>query len=241
MGPAAGDVSITSSSFSQVIGNVTITATTSTGAAAASYYTFFTYGGAASIEGLPGPEFIINCAAGLKPIVNVASTGSPTNSTQFVTYVGTYPGGEVQQNSGTNFGSPFTFVVPLTNNIGVTRASTNPGSNIVGLAIQDSAALYASGVGGSFTAGGPGNVLGTWANPAPLGVGDATRPLIVRPQNNQIYTLSLKQAFYPSLIGTTAGLALDTTTGYWIVDTGGATRFSRSRARLRARRTKWEA
>ena len=69
----------------------------------------------------------------------------------------------------TAIGGTYTFGNPLTNNQGITQASSNANSNIVGLVTDDSAAVYGVGGGGSPLVGGPGNVLGAWMPPAPLG------------------------------------------------------------------------
>lgn len=199
---------------------ITIGTTAAAGAPAATYYVITTYT-ATSNESLPSAEYLINCAAGTVPTVNVASAGAPAAATNFAAYIGVYSGGEALQQATkttTALGATFNAAYPLTNNTGANRAASNVSANIVGIALHDSAAIYAQGVGGSATAGGLGNLLGTWVNPPPLGGIDPQQCLVAKLTNNVPLEISLKQAYYPALIGAAVGLTLDTS-GYFVADT----------------------
>jgi len=222
-GPTLGqNANLASTASTVTVGNVTITAT-ATGAPGypVSYYVILTYSAAAN-ESLPGTEFIINAAAGVLPIVNVTTNGGNAAATNYSVYVGIYSGGEARQQAALNttaINTAFTFPNPLTNNIGLNRVATNANASIVGIAAQDSAAQYVLGPGGSFAAGGPGNLLGTWATPPPLMPGDPQQGLV---DYTGIYggspiEICLLQPFYESLVGTTAGLLL-TTAGWFVAD-----------------------
>ncbi len=195
------------------------------GAPAATYYGFVTYS-ATGTESLPSTEFVMPVQAGHVPTITVASAGAPSGATDFQAYVGIYSGGESSQAAlpGTALGSAFTVPNPLTNSAGVNRLSVAPSATapIVGLALHDSAALYESGIGGSNTAGAPANVLGTWVNPPPLGAFDPQQALVLALVNQQVVEFSLKQAFYPSLIGAPVGVSLDAASNQFVLDTGAA-------------------
>lgn len=220
-GPSLGqNVSLPSTSSTLTVGNVAITAT-GTGAPTnpVSYYVVLTYSDSLS-ESLPGQEFIINAAAGVLPIVNVTTAGG-SGAGHYSIYIGLFSGGEARQVAALTtqaINSAFTFPSPLTNNIGVNRSANNPSANVVGIAMADAAALYAQGVGGAMNVGGPGNLLGYWANPSPLAPSDPLQMLVAPLINAQQLSIKLKQAWYPTLIGTTAGVVLDATSGYFVLD-----------------------
>jgi hypothetical protein len=218
IGPTTTAINLISTSTSVTVGAVTISGVASTGAPAATYYTYFTYTGAASIESLPGLEFIINCAPGIVPRAVVTSSGSPANSTGTAWYGGVIPGYEVQQVAATAFGSNMTFTYPLTNNIGVNRSITNPNTNIVGLALNSSLALFFQGTGGSFMVNEAGQ-FGATNSLYPLTPTESLLNYVDKLQNGYLFEISLKQGWYQALQGTTAGLTLDATTGIWILDT----------------------
>lgn len=207
---------------------VTFGSTTTSGAPAQAYYIVVTYT-AAGLESQPSQEFVVYSAAGKTPTVTVAVAGEPTNTTNFATYVGIYPGSEALQDTTrttTATGSAFTIPWPFTNFTGVNRAASNVNSKIVGIALHDSAELYSSGIGGAGTSGGPANVLGTWSNPPPLGQPDPLQDLVASLIAPAVIEISLKQPYYTSLNGTTAGFTLDTSqqaAGIFIADTTATT------------------
>lgn len=217
VGPTSVQVNLISTSTSVVTGPVTISAATSAGAPAITYYVFLTYQGAANIEGVPGQEFIINCNAGLVPTITVTNVGSPANSTGTGVYVGLFPGGEVQQ-AVTAFASTTTLTYPLANNIGVNRSVTNPSTNIVGFALNSSLALMFTGTGGSFNVNEAGQ-FGSTMNLAPLTPTEQLLNYVDKLQGFYCFEISLKQPWFPSLQGTTFGLTLDAATGIWVADT----------------------
>lgn len=214
LGPAASAVTFGSASTS--------------GAPAQAYYIVVTYT-ATSKESQPSQEFVVYAAAGTTPTVTVAAAGAPSGTTNFATYVSVYPGGEALQDTTrttTATDSAFTIPWPFTNSKGVNRAASNVNSSIVGLALHDSAALFQSGIGGAGTSGGPANVLGTWSNPPPLGAPDPLQDLAASLVAPAIIEISLKQPYYTSLNGTTAGFTLDTAqqaAGIFIADTTATT------------------
>ena len=227
----SGPFSITSSSFSQTAGNFTVAGHANTAAPAATYYIFATYT-ATSNESLAGPEFACSCPAGVVPAITVASAGAPAAATNFALYVGVFSGSECLQQATkttTALGSAFNVPWTLTNSQGVNNGASNMNSGIVGIAMHDSAATYGpafggvggGGIGGSFTGGAIQSQLGTWANPPPVGPPDPQQALFLSVANQVPVEISLKQAFYgPSTIGSAFGLTLDTTSGYFVADTG---------------------
>jgi len=198
---------------------------TATGAPAIpfTYYCVLTYT-ASGTESLTSQQFVINCPAGLLPIISVSATGEPSGADHFAAYVGVYPGGTALQQASrttTATGSTYTFAYPLTNNIGVNQSASNDNASIVGIAIADSGAVYALGIGGSSAAGGYNQTLGIWSNPPALGSSpEAQYGFVASVANNAPVEMSLKQAWYPSLIGSSFGLTLDTSSGWFIADTG---------------------
>lgn len=222
IGPTStSPVNLVSTSTSVVTGPVTVTATTSSGAPAITYYCYLTYTGAASIEGQPGAEFIINCNAGIKPRITVTNVGSPASTTGTGVYVGLYSGQEVQQ-AVTAFASNTDFSYPLADNIGVNRSVTNPSTGIVGLASQSSLASYFQGTGGSYAVNEAGQ-FGSTMNTAPLSPGEEQLFYVDKLDFGYQFEISLSNPFFPPLIlgATTAGLKLDSASGIWVLDTGG--------------------
>lgn len=170
-------------------------------------------------------EFIQNCPAGFVPQVTVASAGAPAGATNYAVYASVMEGAETLQQATkttTALGANFTLPNPLINPSGITRAASNANSGIAGLTLHDSGALYATGVGGSNTAGGINQLLGTWGNPPPLGGFDAAQALVVPLILSQAVEISLKQPWTSGLSGSQAGLTLDTSqqaAGVFIADT----------------------
>jgi hypothetical protein len=163
------------------------------------------------------------------PTVNVASAGAPASATNFAVYAGLYPDNLALQQATrttTALGSTYTLVYPLTNSIGANRAASNVNSNILGIAMHDSAAEWAQGIGGALTAGTLTSRLGSWGNPAPLSDLTPIQALIAKLSSGTPIEISLKQAWSGALIGSTAGLTLDTTqqaAGVFIADTTATT------------------
>lgn len=184
----------------------------------------FTYTATAK-ESPVSAEFIQNCPAGFVPQVTVASAGAPAGATNYAVYASVMEGAETLQQATkttTALGANFTLPNPLINPSGITRAASNANSGIAGLTLHDSGALYATGVGGSNTAGGINQLLGTWGNPPPLGGFDAAQALVVPLILSQAVEISLKQPWTSGLSGSQAGLTLDTSqqaAGVFIADT----------------------
>lgn len=221
-----GPVNVTASSFSLTSGNYTITATTSAGAPALTYYVACSYTktGAESMLGTPFP---INVSAGLKPIVQVNTAAQPSTTTNFALYAGFSPSNLALQQATTTTtatGSSFTISVPLVNSAGVAQGATNMSSNIAGIAIHGSDQAFAppmiGGIGGSVLAGLASQAVGTWANPSPIGSSqDPGQALVISLANGVPFEISLVQGYTDALLQQTAGFNLDATTGIFTADT----------------------
>lgn len=201
---------------------VTIVQSAVSGAPAQTYYIKVTYT-ATGQETLPSQEFVLNCSAGNMPSINVLAAGAPAAATNFAAYVGILPGTEALQQATkttTALGTPFVCANPLTNSIGANRAATNVSANILGIAQHDSNGLFFDGVGGSFLAGTAGSRLGATNTIAPGAPTDAAMAYVTGLGANQLVEFNLvnTQALNMNLIGTTAGLTLDATTGIFVVD-----------------------
>jgi hypothetical protein len=201
-----------------VIGSpVTITNVATAGAVAQTYYIILTYVGAAAIESQPSQEYLFSSPAGYTPSVVVTSVGAPVGATGTAEYVGLLPGSEAQQAASTNFTVTFTLPATLANYQGVNQATTNQAANIVGLALHGSDAVWATGVGGSSTAGANRNLLGVTANPPPIGDPGNFGVVVVKLRQSQPLVMSLVQPFYNNI--TAVGLLLDTVSGKFVLDT----------------------
>lgn len=226
-GPTFGqNISLATSTSSGTVGNVIVSGTGVAGAPAQSYYIQLAYSGPGTNLSLPGTEFIVNCAAGITPAVQVSTAGPyAIAASKFAPYVGFYSGGEALQAStvtATATGAFFDIKNPLQNFTGAFQAPSNVSASILGLSIQDSAALYATGVGGSTTAGGLNNKIGVWGNPSPLGPPDPLQVLVAAVSNGQPVEICLKQSWSPLLIGASCGITLDGPSGYHVADTAAA-------------------
>jgi hypothetical protein len=200
-----------------VVGSpVTITNVTASGAVATTYYIILTYTGAAAIESLPSVEYLFSSPAGFAPRVVVTNVGAPVGATGTGLYVGLVPGSEAQQIAATAFAANGNVPYPLTNYQGVNQATTNQAANIVGLALHGSDAVWATGVGGSSTAGANRNLLGVTANPPPIGGPENFGVNVVKLLANQPLVLSLVQPYYNNI--TAVGLLLDTVSGKFVAD-----------------------
>lgn len=195
---------------------VTITNVAQAGAVAQAYYIILTYVGAGSIESLPSLEYLFSSPAGFTPNIVVTSVGSPVNSTGTGTYIGLVPGSEAQQAASTNFTVAYHQAATLANYQGVNQAATNASANIVGLALHGSDAVWATGVGGSSTAGANRNVLGVTANPPPIGGPENFGVNVVKLLASQPLVMSLVQPYYNNV--TAVGLLLDTVSGKFVLD-----------------------
>lgn len=220
--PSVGSGAGLASAAAPAASAVTIVNHAVTGAAAQTYYIKVTYT-ATGQETVASQEFVQNCPAGYVPGVTVAAAGAPAAATNFAAYVGILPGTEALQQATkttTALGTEFDCAYPLTNSIGANRGATNLSSNILGLALADSSANYFGGVGGSFMGGQPGTLLGTTNTIPPLAPTDAYYNYVVGLGNGQLVEFSLNQntAYQNNLLGSTAGLTLDSTSGIWTVD-----------------------
>lgn len=199
--------------------NVTLSTTTTSGAPAATYYIIVTYT-ATSNESLLSQEFIVNCLVGTTPTISVASSGAPAAATDFAAYVSLYSGGEALQQASkttTALGATYTVAYPLTNSIGANRSVTNPSGSIWGLAQSNSNDVFFSGIGGSSTVN-DASLFGASLGP-PL-VPAEVQQLYVIALGGQPVQINLSQAYAwtYSLVGTTVGLTLDTTSGFFYAD-----------------------
>jgi len=200
---------------------VTFTAATTAGAPAATYYIQVTDAYSGGNESIPSQEFIVNSQAGQTPIVAVSATGAPTNATSFNVYAARYPGMEGKQNSSiTAYASTVTLASPLTNSIGVNKGATAAAANIVGIAVNDSTQNYFIGGGGSILVGNQ-SILGATNSLPPLTPPEVLQAYVIKLQNGTYWEFSLRTTipWYPSLVGSSVGLYLDATTGFWVVDT----------------------
>jgi hypothetical protein len=201
--------------------NVTLSSTTSSGAPGGTYYVVTTYT-ATSNESLPGPELVYNALPGYVVTVNVSSTGAPAAATNFAAYISFAPQFEALQQSTkttTALGSTFTAINPLTNSYGVGPAATNVSSGIYGLANTDSNEIFFSGTGGAITVGNQ-SLMGATNSLPPLLPFDTQGLYVTKLSGGTILEMSMRQTTYwsPTYEGTTAGIYLDSTTGFYTVD-----------------------
>lgn len=203
---------------------ITVGSSASSGAPAATYYTQVTYAATGPLESLPSVIVPINVAAGFLPTVIVSATGAPAAATGFRVYMGLLPTNIANQSAtaaGTTLGSTFTAANPLTNSIGAQRAATNASTGILGMAACASNETYFDGYGGSFTAGTPGSRLGSTNTIDPLTPTEAPNGYVVGLGQGTLIEMNLNSAsgaFSYNLVGTTAGITLDATTGWFTVD-----------------------
>jgi len=202
---------------------VTFSTTASAGAAAQTYFYVFTYANSAgTTESAPSQEFIYSVPAGYKPTVTVSATGAPSGATNYQVYTSVLPQQEVLQNTytaPTALGTAYTVTVPLANNIGVNRGSTNMNTNIAGMAINSSAAVYYSGPGGSFSVNEQ-SPLGATNSYPPLEPAEIFMIPVIKLSYGTTLEMSLRQPLYQPVFGNaTAGLYLDPITGFWVADT----------------------
>jgi hypothetical protein len=220
-GPTFGAPVSVSSTAAQTnaAGTVTITGVASASAPAISYYVQLTYT-ATGAESQTGAEFVVNCAPGYVFSVNVPAGTAPAGATNYAFYASIYPSFEVLQQATTTTtatGTAFSASFPLANYRGANRAATNQATNVIGLAIEDSLSDYFTGPGGSFLVG-VNSLFGASNQYPPLQPAETFLQYVIRPQFNQLYQVSLVQAYNPALVGTTAGLAIQSN-GFFALDT----------------------
>lgn len=196
---------------------VTISYTTSAGAPQQTYYILVTYT-ATGQESQESQEFNIQVPAGNVPTVSVASAGAPAAATNFAAYIGLLPGQELLQQASkttTALGATFTAANPLTNFVGINQCATNDNANIVGIALHGSNAIWAPQAG---PVGNNASLLGGWANPAPLNSIEPAKVMVAQLLVGTPFEISVKQPWYDGMAGTTFGLTLDSTSGYFVAD-----------------------
>jgi len=220
-GPSVGaPVQLNSTASTVTANGVTVVGVAAAGAPALTYYCELTWGTSGSVgtnESATGTEFIINCAPGIVPKVYAANP-SITNVGGLAVYLGLYPSTELLQGTTAGFGSgnAITATYPLTNAQGVNKIATNVATNVVGLAVNSSLALFYVGAGGSYL-GNESASFGVTNAQAPMTPNETFGSVVIRPQNT-IFEISLVQPYYSTLQGTTAGLTVDPTTGFCVAD-----------------------
>lgn len=216
--PAVGSGALASAA-GPAVSAITLGTTAVSGAPALTYYGVATYTGS-SAESVVSAPFIINCLPGTVPNITVASAGAPAGATGFSVYLGLYPGQYIRQNTAVALGSAGASTYPLTNFQGANRGATNLSANILGLAQTAVDATFFSGLGGSFTAGQNSSQLGATNTVQPLVPSDAYLLYVTGLGYGQYVELNLNQntALSQGLIGSTAGLTLDSSSGIWTVD-----------------------
>ena len=225
LAPGQGAFNVINASTSITSGAVQITGVASASAPAMTYFVIVTATiTTGSNETASSQEFIINCAAGFVPAINIlATTGTipaPPGAVTWAAYVGLFPGYEALQQATkytTAIGTAFTIPFPLTNNMGLSAAASNANAALFGMAVDDSDAVFFSGVGGSLNVGNQ-SLFGATMTQAPLTASEAFYRYVYKLQN-QLLEMSLVQAWSPALAGTNAGITLDPTTGFYVVDT----------------------
>jgi hypothetical protein len=225
LGNAPGPFNISSSSYSQTQGVVTVTGVASAGAPARTLFVVVTYatntGPPPTTESLASVAFIINTIPGVAAAVNVSATGAPGATTYFATYAGFLPNTYAWQ-ANTAQGSAYTLANPLTNSAGVNQAPSGVSSGIVGVANTDSDAYFAGQLGatagGSIYAGGKHYVFGATQSFSPGWPNDAFKLPVGNLAIGQL-EISLKQGWYPILNGQAIGVSIDATSGCFVADT----------------------
>lgn len=221
-GPVGFNITLLSHFTTQTVGNVTIAGHNSSGAPAATYYIFMTYDAAGPSESLAGPEFVVNCVAGIVPGVTVASTGAPSAATGTHIYAGIFSGSETQQDfPATNLGSEAVLTSPLLTNYGLAQAPSNTTANIVGMAQNYNNSNYFSGTGGSVGVG-LDSLFGATMDIPALTPQEVNLGYYDRLQFQQV-EVNLVQPYYPALNGQPVGITLDPTTGFHVADTTATT------------------
>jgi hypothetical protein len=230
-GPSLGanpvPFNVNSSSYSVTQGVVTVAAVVAAASPAQTFFGVVTYatntGPPPTNESLISVPFVINTVAGINPTISVSATGAPGSATTFGVYMGFLPNTYTLQSAATALGAAYTILYPLTNSQGVNKAASGATSGILGIADVDSDAYFAGILGA--TAGGSINT----GKRALFGATQSFQPgwtndPFALPATDLRYgelELSLKQAWYPSLVESYAavGFSYDVTTGYMVADT----------------------
>lgn len=219
-----GAFNVINAATSITSGCIQITGVASATAPALTYYVIVTATiTTGSNETASSQEFIINCAAGFVPAVNVITTGTvqpPAGAVTYAVYVGLFPGYEALQQATkytTAIGTAFTIPFPLTNNMGLSAAASNANAHLFGMAVDDSDGVFYNGSGGAASVGNQ-SLFGSSMTQGPLTGNEAFFRYVYKLQN-QLLEMSLIQAWSPALAGTAAGITLDPTTGIYVVDT----------------------
>jgi hypothetical protein len=208
---------LSSAASTFTVNGVTVSGVASGTAPALTYYVEVTYT-AAGAESLTGQEFVINCAPGVVPSINVATANRPAGATSFAVYAGLYPSSEVLQQATINTtatGTAYTLAYPLVNSQGINRSVTNPAGALVGMALNSSMADFYSGTGGSFQVN-ENSLFGATNAQNPLEPNETFLQYVVKFQNSQVIEMSFAQAWSPQYLGTTTGIALDPVTGFFV-------------------------
>jgi hypothetical protein len=222
-GPSLGTSQVpfamVTSSSSVTQGVVTVTASSSAGVKAATYWCQVAYANGTTVgatsQSLPSAGFLINCADGLLPVISVSATGQPGSSGSFLAFFSTIPGTYWFQ-GGAATGSTVTGASPLTNSIGINKGTASMNSNIAGMADCDSDAGFFSGVGGNPGVG-KRNIFGPTLNAPPGWTADVYQLPVVKCQQG-FFLINLVQQWNGQLY-TSVGLNIDSTTGYFVADT----------------------
>lgn len=213
-----------STAIGPVLGtNLTVSYSASANKPAQDYFGVVNYSDAGNtIQSQTSDEFIISAPFGFVPTVTVTTVGAPALATNFRTYLGVIPNVYSFQGT-TTLGSTFTGANPLTNHTGTVRAATGASTNLVGMAASDSDVFFA-GFPGTSAQTGKRSLFGSSQAMAPGWDNDAFALPVCKLQVGT-FVMNLLQPYYPTLNGTTAGIAIDTGntfivggTNFFIVD-----------------------
>lgn len=192
------------------------------GAPQATHYIVTTYTDAGG-ESAPSAMYVVNTQAGFVPTVSVASAGHPGSADHFAAYMGFSPNFlslEQATKTTTALGATFTPAASYANIAGYATAPTGQSTGIVGIATADSDAMFFRGGGGSFNVGGAQDPLGADITLPPLAPYEAQGVYIQSAGFGAIYEMNLIQStpWSDYLRYTQAGITLDPTTGFHVVD-----------------------
>ena len=199
----------------------TTSTTSSAGAPAQHLYYFYTYEGAGSIESQKSATYELFVPAGFEGTVTVPSAGAPANATEFYLYAGPLPGqnGPWQQVASTALGSAATIPYTFTNMIGAVQAATNASGSIIGYACEDSDVTFANSQYLGLQAGNSMRALFGQDQSGPAGVGFEQYQAYYIGLSGISMVISLVQAYYGSVLNSTAGLYYNSTYQCFQADT----------------------
>lgn len=213
---------INNSSSSQTQGVVTVTGTTAASAPAQTYFVEVTYVETSlTNESQVSVPFIINCAAGVTPNVNVASAGAPAGADHYAVYASFMPNTFWLQHAVVALGTATAIVYPLTNSIGLNKGSVGISSSIFGMADSDSDAYFAGQLGaapGGSQATGKRSLFGATQSYGPGWTNDPYALPVTKLQIG-LMEINLVQAYSPGLNYASVGFNIDSATGYFTADT----------------------